>query len=99
MSAVCGDDSINFIGRTGIVAQWSDWTSGVSSLFESGPMPANGWILVAPADIVNTLIEESRGRMAWVWQLKSHRQTAVLSREFTETEAYGVIVDGSDGGS
>lgn len=97
LSAVCGDDSINFIGRAGFVAQWSDWTSGVSSLFESGPMPANGWILVAHADIVNTLIEESRGRMTWAWQLKSHVNRG-LSREFTETEAYGVIVDGSDGG-
>ena len=97
LSAVCGDDSINFIGRAGIVAQWSDWTSGVSSLFESGPMPANGWKLVARADIVNTLIEESRGRMAWAWQLKSHHKPH-LSREFTETEACGMIVDGSDGG-
>lgn len=90
--AVCSDDSINFIGHGGTVARWSDWTSRVSPLFESGPLPASGWMLVAPAHIVNPWIEGTRGRMAWAWRLKSHIKRS-WSRDFTEIEKYGVIVN------
>lgn len=86
--AVCREDSIDFQGSEGLIARWTDWSEGVSALFVNGPLPANGWMLTAPQEVVTAIKEATGMQLAWVWEMTSHFRSSTFE-EFKELRMYG----------
>ena len=86
--AICRNDSIDFKGNGDLIGQWSDWSDDLSALFVYGPLPANGWMLVAPQTLFQEFAEESGMKLAWVWELTSYARR-YPSTEFSELRTYG----------
>ena len=90
LQALCREDSIDFKINGNLVGQWSDWSDGLSALFAHGPLPANGWMLVAPQPLVQEFAEESGMKLTWVWELTSYVRRYPYT-EFSELRTYGEV--------
>ena len=90
LQALCREDSIDFKINGNLVGQWSDWSDGLSALFAHGPLPANGWMLVAPQPLVQQFAEEAGMKLTWVWELTSYVRR-YPDTEFSELRTYGEV--------
>lgn len=70
--AVCREHSVDFESQGGLIATWSDWSSGLSAISIMGLPPATGWVLTAPRGIVEKFSREVGMRLCWAWELTSH---------------------------
>ena len=70
--AVCREHSVDFESQGGLIATWSDWSSGLSAISITGLPPATGWVLTAPRGVVEKFSREVGMRLCWAWELTSH---------------------------
>ena len=88
LHALCREDSIDYESGEGLIAQWRDWSRGVSALAVKGLMPASGWVLVAPRAVVERFSETTGMELAWAWEIASHFREDPF-RDFVEHRMYG----------
>ena len=85
--AVCRDDSIDYESGGGLIARWSDWSSGMSALVVRDLLPATGWVLVAPRAVVDRFADKAGMKLAWAWEVTSHFRDYEY-QDFVEYKAY-----------
>lgn len=90
IEVVCGENSLDFLGEEGLVAQWSDWTSEMSALLIRDLPPSSGWVLTAPRAVVARLELQTGGKFARCWELTSYFREHGIG-EFNEHRTCGAV--------
>ena len=85
---VCREHSIDYESDEGLIAQWHDWSQGLSAVAIKDLKPSSGWALVAPRHIVDEFSERTGMKLAWSWELISHFRDHSFG-DFIEHRMYG----------